>query len=384
MSNSERAGKYIQQTSEYKAFIPAPLPPNPPLKLDGELLVLLSEADRAIGHLDSTVKMAPGPDFINPEVFARMYSRNEAVYSSKIEGTRSTLVDLLEYETRSDKNKKQTDAAEVHNYVRAMNYGLERLEQIPLSLRVIKEIHAILLEGVRGSGRAPGEFRRNQVFIGAEGDSISSARYIPPPPNEVISAMGDIERFMHDETPMPILVKCGLIHAQFEMIHPFLDGNGRVGRLLVTFMLCWSSVLKKPLLNISDFFMRNRTEYYKLLSNVSNNGEWESWIEFFLTGVKSVSLKAVGTIRKITLMRYEHRELVIRGMPKSSSALELLDYLYKVPYINSNNAATVMGVSQQAANKTLRKFEELGLLVEKTGQKRNREYAYQPYLNLFD
>ncbi|MCX6646549.1 MAG: Fic family protein [bacterium] len=381
MSNQDknRAGHFVQQTSDYKSFIPAPLPPEPPLKLDGQLHVLLSEADRAIGRLDSIVELIP-----NPDLFIGLFSRNEAVHSSRIEGTQTSLSELLLFEMESNNRPVNINQAEVYNYVKALNYGLERLSQLPLSLRLIREIHEILLEGGRGSDKTPGEFRKVQVHIGPPGSTVRNATYIPPPPNEVINTLNDLEKFIHKDSDIPILIKCGLIHAQFEMIHPFLDGNGRIGRLLITFMLCWSKVMKKPLLYISDYFNRHRDDYYTRLRAVSNDGDWEGWIEYFLTAVQSVAIKASQTGHNILFLREKHRQLIIEEIPKSTVLLNLLDNLFLSPVIDLNRAIGITGKSKSTVISVLNKLVDLGILVETTEQARNRIYLYKSYVDLFD
>lgn len=373
-----RAGGYVSITGGIKAFIPAALPPDPQLKLEGDLLLQISEADQALGRLDSITLLLP-----NPDLFVSMYVRNEAVYSSQIEGTQASLSDLLEYEVETSQRRQRSDAAEVHNYVSAMNHGLERLKEIPLSNRLLKEIHAVLLEGVRGASRARGEFRNHQVHLGIPGSSIAEAMYVPPPANHIGSAMSDLEIFINEDFSLPILIKCGLVHAQFEMIHPFLDGNGRIGRLLITFLLCWNNTLKRPLLYLSDYLKQNRDEYYIRLKNVSDRGDWEGWLKFFLIGIRSVSLDATETAQRILALREQHRDLIRGKMPKAGSAHQLLDLLYKTPIVRSRIVADTINISQQTAIKLLQKFEKLGLLKEVTGRSKGRRYMYLPYLELF-
>ena len=312
-----------------------------------------------------------------------MYVRKEAVDSSRIEGTQASLTDLLEYEARPRRSAAPADVRKVNNYVTAMNYGLERLSQLPLSTRLIREIHARLMHDVRGGQRNPGEFRVSQNWIGT-GGSLSQAVFVPPPPQEVPRAMSDLEKFLHDEAPMQALIKCGLAHAQFETIHPFLDGNGRIGRLLITFLLCWYGVLKQLLLFISDYFGRNRQEYYERLQSVRDTGDWESWIKFFLEAVKTVSLEATKTAGLVQLMRDQHRSLVGRQMPGTAAGLTLLEKLFERPFLKVTNVAQIIGRSYSTANQLVASFERLGLLREVTGAARNRVYVYSPYLDLFE
>ena len=376
-----RAGNYVQQPGGYRAFIPKPLTPDFPLKIDRDLQVLLSAADRAIGRLDAATELLP-----NPDLFVAMYVRREAVFSSQIEGTQASLVDLLEFEaeTAQARKDKKIDVQEVLNYVGAMNYGLARLNELPLSLRLIREIHCELLTGARGGHCDLGEFRSTQNWIGPSGTSASEAVFVPPPPQEVMTAMGEFEKFLHDETPMPPLIRCGLAHAQFETIHPFIDGNGRMGRLLITFFLCWRGVLQRPLLYLSDYFRRHRQDYNDKLQSVRDQDDWEGWMVFFLEGVRTVSLQATETARKIQSLRDEHRDLIGREIGGTASGVVLLDHLFESPLITVNQVARVISRSYPIANDLVNNFSKLGLLIEITGQRRNRTYAYAPYLSIFD
>lgn len=369
----------MRQSGGYRAFLPEPLPPEPPLAMDSSRQVLLSEADRAIGRLDAATELLP-----NPDLFVAMHVRREAVYSSQIEGTQASLTDLLEFEARAARRGPEGDVEEVVNYVRAMNLGLERLQQLPLSLRLIREIHAELLSGVRGGERSPGEFRRSQNWIGGAGAPLRDAVYVPPPPDTLMSSMGGLEEFIHDDAPMPILLECGLAHAQFETIHPFLDGNGRVGRLLITFLLCWRGVLRRPLLYLSDYLKRHRQTYYERLQAIRDGGDWEGWIDFFLHGVREVAREAAATARETQRLRDTHRALIGERIPGTPTGLILLDQLFERPMITVNAAAEIIDRSYPVANDLVGTFEEIGLLREVTGQRRNRVFAYQPLLELFD
>jgi len=377
MKINSRAGKYIAQTKGYGAFIPKPLPPDPPLNINEEMLALLSSADRAIGRLDAATQLLP-----NPDLFVKMYVKKEAVFSSQIEGTQASLSDLLEFEAKAIRNGLTSDAQEIFNYVQAMNYGLDRLGSFPLSLRLIKEIHSELMHGVRGGDRNPGEYRNSQNWIGSPGCNLSNAAFVPPPPHEIAAQMGELELYIYDNADIPPLIKCGLVHAQFETIHPFLDGNGRIGRLLITFILCWRKVLKRPLLYLSHYFKQNRGEYYERLQSVRDKGHWESWMLFFLEGVRTVALQATETAIKIQELREGHREKV--GQLSKNSGFILLDYLYQTPIVHIVEVAGKIGKSYPVANKLVTSFEEMGLLEEITGHKKNKVYAYQPYLELFD
>lgn len=295
---SARAGRYITQTAGYRAFVPAALPPDPPLRLEGELQSILAEASHGLGRLDGSVLTLP-----NPDLFVFMYVRKEAVLSSQIEGTQSSLQDLLAAEARIISPDRPSDVREVLNYIDAMNNGLERLSKLPVSVRLIREIHERLMRGVRGSRLTPGELRRSQNWIAPGGCTLNEATFIPPPPDTVPQALGELERFLHGDDTLPLLIKIGLAHAQFETIHPFLDGNGRVGRLLITFLLVESGALHKPVLYLSHYFKRHRQEYYDRLQAVRDNGDWEGWIKFFLHGITDVSAQATETAKRILELR---------------------------------------------------------------------------------
>lgn len=379
MNKQRRAGKYIEQSTGYKAFIPSNLPPEPSVIMDEELTRLLSDADRALGRLDGVATVLP-----NPDLFVAMYVRQEAVLSSQIEGTQSTLQDVLEYEASKAKRKKVGDVEEVVNYVAAMNHGLRRLPDLPISLRLIKEIHKYLLEGVRGSKLQPGEFRRSQNWIGPKGCTLQNADFVPPPPHEMMQALDNLERFIHKRDSYPLLIQCGLVHAQFETIYPFLDGNGRVGRLLITFMLCERNILLRPLLYLSHYLKGRRTEYYDRLTAIRINGDWEGWLKFFLRGVYEVSLSATETARKILALREEHRQIIFESFASASNALRLHDKMFESPIISISEGKEVMGCSYGTAKTIVEKFEELGFLKEVTGQERHRKYQYAPYVRLFN
>ena len=296
-----RTGTFINQlegASRYKAFIPNKLPFE--INIDPELQTLLSKADIALGRLDGVTDSLP-KDIV--DFFILMYVRKEATLSSQIEGTQATFVDVLKAEAHIDDLETHKDVDEVLNYISAMNYGLERLKTIPLSLRIIKEIHKLLLHGVRGEWKTPGELRTSQNWIG--GTSIQTAKFVPPPHNEVMPLMANIEDYMHDDSLVPMLIKIGLIHAQFETIHPFLDGNGRIGRLLITFYLCQQGVLRKQLLYLSDFFKDHRQDYYDNLNNFRRNDDIEGWLKFFMEGIINTSEKSVDTARQIRELRDE-------------------------------------------------------------------------------
>jgi Fic family protein len=373
-----RAGEYLPQIGGYRAFVPRPLPPEPPVQLDSELTRLLSEADRALGRLDGVASVLP-----NPNLFVAMYVRQEAVLSSQIEGTQSTLEDVLKFELDAKGHDAPRDVAEVVNYVQAMNYGLARLKTLPLSLRLIREIHAILLTGVRGGDRTPGEFRRVQNWIGPAGCSIHAATFVPPPAEQLPAALADLEHFLHDPA-QPLLIHCGLVHAQFETIHPFIDGNGRIGRLLITLLLCERQALQLPLLYLSYYLKAHRAEYYDRLMAVRNDGNWEGWLSFFLRGIVEVSQAATATARAILTLREEHRQQIAAQMEGSTTGLRLLDQLFEQPLLTVRLVEEHLGCSYATAAKLVEAFVQLGLLRETTGWQRNRRFRYDPYLALFE
>lgn len=374
--NSDRAGRYVRQPSGYSAFVPRPLPPKPPLKLDSELTSLLSTADHRLGRLDGVAATLP-----NPDLFVAMFVHKEAVLSSQIEGTQASLDDVLEFEAGASAPEIPLDVAEAVNYVAAMNYGLQLIEELPLSLRLIREIHGRLLKGVRGAEKEPGQFRRSQNWVGPMGTSLTEAMYVPPAVDDMKRAMGDLENFLHDRSPLPALIKCGLVHSQFETIHPFLDGNGRMGRLLITFLLCQQGILERPLLYLSYFFKRNRIEYYDRLQAVRDNGDWEGWVRFFLQGVVDVSSESASTIREILSLRGQHVQLVQSSL-RSANSQRLLDWLYHRPVVSVADVADHLGVSFNAANTLMSRFCDLGLLLETTGGARRRRFAYDSYISL--
>lgn len=377
--HKHRAGKYIRQLEGYSAFIPEPLPPTPPIDMNARLIRLLSDADRALGRLDGVATILP-----NPDLFVSMYVKQEAVFSSQIEGTQSTLEDVLEFEAGPGREKRSKDVEEVVNYVRAMNHGLQALADLPLSLRLIREIHAELLKGVRGGERTPGEFRRSQNWIGPGGCGLADAEFVPPPPHEMKAALGHFEKFLHEDSSLPVLVHCGLAHAQFETIHPFLDGNGRMGRLLITFLLCERQVLQKPLLYLSYYLKAHRAEYYDRLTAIRHAGDWEGWLRFFLRGVREVSAASTKTARLILEMRERHRESVANNFPNSANGLRLLDFLFEKPMVTIREAEQVMEVSYATAANVVGNLENAGLLKEMTGQKRYKVFRYEPYIDLFN
>lgn len=376
---SLRAGRYLRQPTGYRAFIPAPLPPDPPLVLDGDLPGLLSRADRALGRLDGSVLTLP-----NPDLFVFMYVRKEAVLSSQIEGTQSSLQDLLAAEADLFDENMPRDVDEVVNYVRAMKHGLARLKELPVSVRLIREIHAELLQGVRGGRLQPGELRRSQNWIGPPGCTLTTASFVPPPHEEVPRALGELENFLHREDDLPPLVRIALAHVQFETIHPFLDGNGRVGRLLITFLLTECGVLHKPVLYLSHYFRQHRQAYYDHLQAVRDRGEWEAWLAFFLRGVTAVADEAAETARRIQLLREQHRTAITDALGRAAgNGHRVLESLFDRPIVTVADIRNLTGTTYAAANNLVARLSDLGILVEMTGYARNRRFRYEPYVRLF-
>ena len=376
---STRAGRFEAQPSGYSAFLPAPLPPDPPIALTGELPALLSAAERGIGRLDGSVLTLPRPD-----LFVFMYVRKEAVLSSQIEGTQSSLQDLLAAEARLFDLALPDDVGEVVNYVRAMNHGLRRLQELPVSVRLIREIHSELLQGARGGRLAPGELRTSQNWIGPGGSTPATATFVPPPHHVVPEALSNLEKFLHADDDMPPLVKIALAHAQFETIHPFLDGNGRVGRLLITFLLTERRVLHKPVLYLSHYLKRHRQEYYDHLQAVRMRGDWEAWLAFFLRGVIEVAGEAAETARRILTLREEHRAEVTAKLGRAAAnGHKVLETLFDRPIIAVKDVQALTGTTFAAANGLVSRLVDAGVLAEMTGYARNRRFQYAPYIALF-
>lgn len=376
---NDRAGRKIKQGSgntEYLCFVPANLPPqNPPIQYDDELIYLISEANRFIGRLDEVTD-----NLISPSYFVYMYARKEATLSSQIEGTRATFSDLIKAEAGMA-DEVPNDVQEIKNYIKATNYGFERLETLPLSLRLIREIHAILMTGVRGENKTPGEFRRSQNWVG--GYSINTASYIPPSVEYLNVCLDNFEKFMHENDRMSPLVKVALIHSQFEMIHPFLDGNGRVGRLLIAFYLSANHILHKPTLYISKFIKRNRQTYYDCLSNIHAKGDYESWIKFFLAGVIETAQEAVEIARDITILR-ETDLRKIGGLGRTSeNAMAIYEGLFDKPTISIEEAMSKLGISAATSGRLLDRLCEEGILSNLDNRKRKKVFVYKRYIDIF-
>ena len=373
-----RAGRSILQPGGYAAFIPAPLPP-PDLHLDDSLLALLSRADRELGRLDGATALVPDPD-----LFVYMYVRREAVLSSQIEGTQASLIDVLEFEALRGRGEAGVDVREITNHIDAMNLGLARLHRLPISRRLVCEVHAELMRGVRGGepSKTPGEFRRSQNWIG--GGSPATARFVPPPWEEVGPAFADLERYLHDPSPVAPLIKIGLVHAQFEAIHPFLDGNGRIGRLLITFWLMEQEILHRPLLYPSLYFKKHRGEYIDRLQAIRGRGAWEEWLAFFVEGIALVAREAADRALDISRLREEDRARIASRLGRrTASAHRLLDQMYRQPLVNARGVEELVGVSQPTASALVNDLTRIGILRETTGRQRDRLFAYDRYLALF-
>ncbi|MEK7448597.1 MAG: Fic family protein [Planctomycetota bacterium] len=378
---NNRSGYYKDQllgNLSYKAFIPNPLPPEPPLQFDTELTHFLSRADQAIGRLDGTIKNIP-----NPDLFVLMYVKKEAVLSSQIEGTQASLSDILEKEEDILAGKADDDIKVTLNYIQALNEGLELAKKLPLSLRLIKELHRILLTGTRGEAQNPGEFRTRQNWIGSKNSTLATARFIPPPPEEMNQALNALEKYLHQPKAYPVLIENALAHVQFETIHPFEDGNGRIGRLLITFILSLNNIISQPVLYLSYYFKKNQNEYYDKLMAVRTEGDWEGWLKFFLKGIIETSNNAIELTNKIGILQKKNLELVRSSMHRySAKSIELLDKIYINPIFSVNKATELCGVTYNAAKSIIRKFIDLQIITEPAGKKRNQKYYFKEYIDL--
>ena len=364
----------VQTPEGYAAFVPAPLPPE--LNFDAELTLALSRADAALSELSGIGRHLP-----NPHLLIAPYVRREAVLSSRIEGTRASLSDVLLDELQDDTpHKEEADVREVRNYVAALQYGLERLQSLPLSLRLVKELHAKLMQGVRGERATPGEFRRSQNWIGPAGSTPTNASYVPPPLAEMNAALDAWEKFIHQREQLPDLIQCALIHEQFEAIHPFLDGNGRVGRLLVTLFLSERKRLSQPLLYLSSYIEAHRRDYYDLLQRVQTRGEWKAWLMYFLAGVQATARDAVLRTSQLMDLRETHRQ----RLRDKAKALILLDELFENPFITVAKAAALLNVSNPTARQAVNLLQNDGMLTEVSGRKWGQLYLARPILQIIE
>lgn len=371
-----RSGKYIKQLAGYKAFIPTPLPPKPAITLTEELTNKLLKANSLLFKLDGLGYTLP-----NTDLFISMYVRKEALLSSQIEGTQASLENIFEFESGMAVDNLN-DVQEVVNYIKAMNYGIQRLAKFPMSLRIIKEIHAILLHETRGKHKTPGEFKKTQNWIGSASATLKDAAFVPPPADESLKAMGELEHYMYEEKSMPELINCALIHYQFETIHPFLDGNGRVGRLMITLYLLWKGTVERPLLYLSYFFKKNRQEYYDRLTLVRERGDYEQWICFFLDGVIETSESAITNIKRILALQAQDQKLLLTHRISSPLAIMIFNQLFYKPVVNAKELAVDFDISYPTAAKLIAQFVEIDLLCETTGQKRSRRFVYKRYMDI--
>jgi Fic family protein len=372
---------YVTQVAgeTIRAFMPHPLPPEPPLEFSAQRQQLLERATLALGRLDSISLLLPDPD-----LFLYAYVRREAVLSSQIEGTQSSLAQLLLFELDEAPGVPFDDVVEVSNYVAALTHGLERLQNgFPLSNRLIREMHAILLRRGRGSEKSPGEFRRTQNWIG--GTRPGNAHFVPPPADHVEACMASLERFIHGENnPYPALVKAALAHVQFETIHPFLDGNGRIGRLLIAFILHHDRALSQPLLYLSLFFKQHRSEYYRLLDLVRVEGDWEAWLDFFLEGVEQTANNAVDTAKRLLSLFNRDEQCIRKAQGTTSATLQIFSAFCRRPLISVSEVCQQTGLSFPTVSAAIQRLGRLGIVREITGKRRNRVFAYQAYLDILN
>jgi len=364
---------------KYRAFIPSPLPPDPPLRIERDLQYENDRALLSLGRLDSVTTLLP-----DPELFLYMYVRKEAVLSAQIEGTQSSLSDLLLFESDGEPGVPLDDIREVSNYVAALDHGLKRLRGgFPLSLRLLREIHSVLLSKGRGSKRSPGEFRKTQNWVG--GTRPGNALFVPPPPDVLIECLGTFEKFLHDHPArMPLLVKAGLAHVQFETIHPFLDGNGRLGRLLISLLLFNEGVLQQPILYLSLYLKQQRDEYYRLLQAVRTEGTWEEWLEFFIGGLRQTADQCVQTARSLAAMFQRDRDKIQRLGKAAGSALRVYEVLKRRPIVSIGKAAAAANLSIPTVAKSLGHLETMGIVRETTQKSRGRRYVYGDYIALLN
>lgn len=370
-----RAGELVNNLSgdaAYKSFKPSALPPK--LNIDNDMLKKLVEANRELIRLDTAAKLIPGS-----ELFISMYVRKEALISSQIEGTQCTLDDVLDPKLDTNAN---LDVADVVNYVKACSYAIERLEKLPLCKRLFREIHGQLLSGVRGQEKNPGEFRRSQNWIGAANCSLKEARFIPPNVDDMNQAMDELELYMNESDDYDPLIRISLIHYQFETIHPFLDGNGRVGRLLILLYLMQQGLLSKPMIYISYFLKKNQIEYYDRISEVRRSGNYEQWISFFLEAVSAAAKDSLDTVEKLNALHEQN----VKKLPKTSrsndNVRKLFDYIEQFPIIDIKKTSEAFGISYNTVSSTIKKLEQIGILKQTTNASRNRVFSYEDYLHI--
>lgn len=360
--------------TSYQSFCPNPLPPVPGLEFDEDMLQILVKASRSLKQLDVSAQLIP-----NAELFISMYVRKEALMSSQMEGTQCTLDDILDPELDTNAN---LDTADVVNYVKAAQYALTRLHELPICNRLFREAHAILLEGVRGQEKNPGEFRRSQNWIGPAGCGLKDARYIPPNPEDMVTAMSDLEKYINENQDYDPLVRAALIHYQFETIHPFLDGNGRIGRLLILLYLMEQGLLKEPVIYVSYFLKKNQVEYYDRISEVRRSGNYEQWVKFFLEAVDSAASDAVESIEELSKLHEKNIALLPKPKRKKDNLRMLFDYLEKHPIIDIKHTSETLKISYNTTSTAVKTLVELGILRETTNAARNRVFSYEAYLEI--
>ena len=372
-----RAGHLITNLSgemAYKSFVPTPLPPKPSIELTEDMINLLIKANSQLAVLESIATRIP-----NVELFISMYVRKEALMSSQIEGTQATLEDVLDPMIEANTNR---NVADVVNYIKATEFAIKRLHELPLCNRLIKETHAVLMEGVRGQEKSPGEFRRSQNWIGGQGSTLKNARYIPPSPDDMIEAMSDLEKYINADDELDALIRAALIHYQFETIHPFLDGNGRVGRLLITLFLMEKKVLSTPALYISYFLKKNRVEYYDRMTEVRAKGNYEQWVTFFLRALLESAEDATATIDELIAL-HDKNAAVISGMGRAAkNAMLVFEYLEANPIIEIRKTAEALSITFNTASSAIKRLADAGILVQTTNASRNRTFAYGDYLSI--
>ena len=372
-----RSGGYVRNMTgeaEYRSFRPSPLPPEPALEMDEQLLRLLVDANRRLAQLDTAAQLIP-----NTELFVSMYVRKEALMSSQIEGTQCTLEDVLDPEVDTNAN---ADVSDVINYVKAAQFALDRLNTLPICNRLLREIHEVLMDGVRGQEKNPGEFRRSQNWIGPAGSTLKDARYIPPNVEDMEEAMSELEKYINSSEAYDPLIQAALIHYQFETIHPFLDGNGRIGRLLILLYLMERKLLSKPVIYVSYFLKKNQVEYYDRISEVRRSGNYEQWVRFFLEAVSSAAADALESAQKLSTLHESNLSRLPKPSRVKDTVRAVFDYLEQYPIIDIKRTAAALGISFNTAATAIKKLQELGILKETTNAARNRVFAYEDYLQI--
>lgn len=374
---NNRAGHYKSNLSgkmAYKSFVPNPLPPTPPIGLTEDIISLLVKANLQLAVLENVATRIP-----NVELFVSMYVRKEALMSSQIEGTQATLEDVLDPMLDANTNR---NVADVVNYIKATEFAIERLQTLPLCNRLIKETHAVLMEGVRGQEKSPGEFRYSQNWIGGQGSTLKNARYIPPSPDDMLYAMSDLEKYINADDELDVLIRAALIHYQFETIHPFLDGNGRVGRLLITLFLMEKKVLTTPALYISYFLKKNRVEYYDRMTEVRTKGNYEQWVKFFLLAIMESAEDATATIDKLIALHDANAAVISKLGRATKNAMQVFNYLESNPIIEIRKTADALGIAFNTTSSAVKRLVNAGILVQTSGNSRNRTFAYEAYLDI--